>query len=207
VAYSPAESILASASEDGTVRVWNAKERQPLWIAGSHDGPASAVSFSPDGKMLASTGMDQTVRLWKIEGQTGPSEQAVIKLNDMARRVLFSPDGQHLAVALEGNGMVLLDVETREKQVSIFYADYNSNCVRGIAFTPDSALLAMASLDGAVRLWKTDQLGAGKQGRAVRVLREHESGVTGVAFSADGLLMATASHDGTARLWAVKNKK
>jgi WD40 repeat protein len=207
VAYSSAESILASSSEDGTVRLWNAQERLPLQIMGAHDGPASDVAFSPDGRLLASGGMDHTVRMWEVGNRAERRELAVIPVNDSVRRLAFSPDGALLAVALEGSGMVLLDVATKEKLVSVFYADYNTNCVRGIAFSPDGALLAMASLDGEVRLWKVDRLSAGKQGRALRVLRGHEGGLTAVAFSTDGALMATASHDSTARLWAVKKTK
>jgi WD40 repeat protein len=207
VAYSPAEAILASASEDGTVRLWNAQERQPLQIMGAHDGPASDVAFSPDGRLLASGGMDHTVRVWEVGNHAERRELAVIPVNDGVRRLVFSPAGALLAVALEGSGMILLDVESKEKLVSVFYADYNTNCVRGVAFNPDGALLAMASLDGDVRLWKVKHLAAGKQGRALRVLHGHEGGVTAVAFSTDGALMATASHDSTTRLWAIKKTK
>ncbi len=207
IAYSPAEAILASVSDDGSVRMWNADERQPLDFLGMHDGPASDVTYSPDGKLVASAGMDRTVRLWDTEHRTEKREIAVIPTEDGVRQVVFSPDGRLLAMALDGNGMALIDVTSREKLISVVYADYNSNCVRSIAFSPDGALLAMGSLDGAIRLWRVDQLCAGKQGRALRVLREHEGGVNCVAISGDGTLMATASHDGTARLWAVKRRK
>jgi WD40 repeat protein len=204
IAYSPAETILASASEDGTVRVWNARERQHRYILGAHDGPASDVAFSPDGRLVASGGLDHTVRLWDADESAERRELAALPVNDGVRRLTFSPDGKRLAVALDGNGLVLLDAEAKTALISVFYADYNTNCARGVAFSPDGSLLAMASLDGAVRLWKVDQLASGKQGRALRVLHGHEGGVTGVTFSADGTLMATTSHDGTARLWAVQ---
>jgi WD40 repeat protein len=207
LAYSPAESILASASEDCTVRLWDAKERQPLRIVGSHDGPASDVVFSPAGHLLASGGMDHTVRLWDAVDRAERRELAAIPVSDGVRRLTFSPDGSLLAVALDGSGMILLDVASKAPLVTVSYADYNANCVRGVAFSPDGLLLAMASLDGEVRLWKVENLMDGTQGRALRVLHGHEGGVTGVTFSADGALMATTSHDGTARLWAVKKSK
>jgi WD40 repeat protein len=207
VVYSPAESILASASEDGTVRLWNAKERQPLNVLGAHDGPASDVAFSPDGRLVASAGLDHTVRLWDAANRAERRELAVIPASDGVRQVVFSPNGALVAAALEGNGMILVSVAKKEILASIFYADYNTNCVRGLAFTPDGTLLAMASLDGAIRLWNVDQLAAGKKGRALRSLRGHDGGITSLAFSMDGALMATASHDGTARLWAVKQPK
>ncbi len=207
VAYSSAESILASASEDGTVRLWDTKERQPLRVVGSHGGPASDVVFSPAGHLLASGGVDHTVRLWDVDDRAERRELAAIPVNDGVHRLAFSPNGSLLAVALEGNGMVLLNVATKTPLVTVSYADYNSNCVRGVAFSPDGLLLAMASLDGEVRLWKVENLMDGTQGRALRILHGHEGGVTSVTFSADGALMATTSHDGTTRLWAVKKSK
>ena len=106
-------------------------------------------------------------------------------------------------VALNSDGLLLWDRDSGDELSRVSYADYNANCVRGVSFNPAGDLLAMASLDGVVRLWKVANLVAGQTTRALRVLRGHEGGVTGVTFSLDGMLLGSASHDGTARLWAV----
>lgn len=203
LAYSPSDNLLASTSEDRTIRLWDAKDQKELSIVGTHDAPANDVAFSPDGTLLASVGMDRIARLWDIDREAEGRELAAIQLSDHARRVKFSPDGRYLALSLNGTGLWLIDVASRTKVGAVYYADYNSSCVRGVAFSPDSEILAMASLDGSIRLWKVDALATGKQGRALRVLRGHESGLTGIDFSADGTLLASASHDATARLWGV----
>ena len=203
LAYSPSDNLLASCSEDTTIRLWDAKTQKALATVGTHKTPANDVAFSPDGTLLASAGMDHTVRLWDVADRAEGRELAVISLSDHARRIKFSPDGRYLALALNGSGLWLIDIESRAKIGSVYYADYNSNCVRGVAFSPDGEILAMASLDGAIRLWKVEVLASGKQGRALRVLSGHESGLTGVDFSADGTLLVSGSHDATARLWGV----
>jgi len=71
------------------------------------------------------------------------------------------------------------------------YPDY----VWGVAFSPDSQRLAVASEDGTVTVW---DVGTGKE---VFTLCKHFAAVTSVAYSTDGKWIATASADGTAKLW------
>jgi WD40 repeat protein len=67
--------------------------------------------------------------------------------------------------------------------------------VRGVAFSPDGALLATASTDKTARLWDP------ATGECVRTLTGHAKAIHGVTFSPDGQLLATASDDRTTKLW------
>ena len=93
VAFSPDGQTVASASVDGTVRLWDAKTGEERQKLDGHDHSVSAVAFSPDGQTVASASYDRTVRLW--DAKTGEERQkleAPIGIFDLA----FTPNGQSL---------------------------------------------------------------------------------------------------------------
>ena len=64
VAFSPNGKMLASASWDQTVRLWNVNTGRLLYILRGHTDTVNGVAFSPDGNTLASGSWDGTIRLW-----------------------------------------------------------------------------------------------------------------------------------------------
>src|SRR5438093_1353172 len=75
VVFSPDGKQLASASVDGTVKLWDTTTGQEEHTLHGHAAGVEGVAFSPDGKRLASASNDQTVKVWDLaEGRaTGVS--------------------------------------------------------------------------------------------------------------------------------------
>lgn len=86
---------LATASEDATVRIWDAKTRSVRAVLRGHRVAASAVAFSPDGKLLASGGRDNTIFIWDA---TNGALRSTIEGGAGILSLAFSPDGQQLLV-------------------------------------------------------------------------------------------------------------
>ena len=65
--FSPDNQLLASASLDGTVKLWDVKTGVELRTLKGRRHWVTSISFSPDGSTLASAGSDSTIKLWHLE--------------------------------------------------------------------------------------------------------------------------------------------
>jgi WD40 repeat protein len=97
VAFSPDGQLVASASWDKTVRLWEAATGRHRSTLEGHSDWVGAVAFSPDGQLVASASRDKTVRLW--EAATGRHRSTLEGHSLYVSAVAFSPDGQLVASA------------------------------------------------------------------------------------------------------------
>ncbi|MBW4613408.1 MAG: CHAT domain-containing protein [Desmonostoc vinosum HA7617-LM4] len=191
VSFSPDGKMLASASDDNTVKLWNTATGKEIKTLFGHTNIINDVRFSPDGKILASASYEGTVKLWNIDtGQvintftTGHANAAM--------GISFSPDGKILASAYGDKTVRLWDTATG-REIKILYG--HTDWVNSVSFSPDGKILASSGNDGTVRLWNTDT------GQEIKTLTGHSSWVYSVSFSPDGKILASAGRDRIVKLW------
>jgi len=207
--FSPDGKLLATASYDNTVRLWDVHDRQrptPLGppITGFGSWVSSAV-FSPDGKTLAAAGDDHLVRLFDLTDPAHPKPigQPLDQDTGTVYLIAFSPDGKTLAAACEHQKAQLWDVHDLAHPEPLPPLTGHVKPVRSIAFSPDGHYLAAGGDDQSVLLYDVTEPRAAVQVGAR--LTGYKGTVHSVAFNRDSSMLASGSDDGSVRLWDVRN--
>ena len=192
VTFSPDGKIFASASEDGTVKLWNAKPATLISTLTGHTGRVTSLSFHPNGKILASGSEDGTVKLWDVTHNT--LIKTIKAHHSWVRSVSFSPDGKILA-SCSSAGFINLWNTADSTLLQTLKA--HTGVVTHISFSPDSKTLASASFDTTVKLWNIGD------GTLINTLKDHKSNTRSVSFSPDGKTLASTDQEGIVKLWNV----
>jgi WD40 repeat protein/energy-coupling factor transporter ATP-binding protein EcfA2 len=188
--YFPTGRHIATASADGTARIWDVATGRLVHSLEGHKGPVWAADSSPDGIRFATASADHTARIWDVA--TGRLIHSLEGHAASVLSVVFSPDGKTLATASADHTARIWEVATGRLLHDLKGHDKS---VLSVIFSPDGKTLASASVDGTARIWN------GVTGEVVHVLRGHKDTVEDIAYSPDGHHLATASGDATARIW------
>jgi WD40 repeat protein len=190
VAVSPNSQIIASASSDKTIQLWDLNTGNHLTTFTGHSDDVNSIAFSPDGQLLASSSLDRTIKLWQLA--TGRLMCTLVGHADWVLSVAFSPDGKMLATGSWDKTIKLINLTTGKL---LYTLRGHTDGVRTVAFSPNSKLLISGSWDRTVKLWNVET------GKLINTLDGHLDPVSSIAVSPRSLIFATGSEDKMIKLW------
>ena len=183
LAFSPDGTMLASSSQDGTIKIWSVATGTELLSFFGHNDAVNDVVFSTDNTKILTCSDDETAKVWDV--QTSELILTYTGHRSAVNTIDASPDGLSVLTGSKDNSAKLWNLSTGETQRTF---SGHSSAVQSVAFSTNGDAIFTGSLDTTAKLWDI-QTGA--------VLNSFKSGsVNSVDLSTDGVTVAIGGSGG-----------
>ena len=186
ISFSPTQDMLATASTDGTAKMWDL-QGNCLVAFTEKNYSVNSVSFNLTQDVIATASDEGTAKLWDLQGNC---LKTFTGHGNSVNCVSFSPNQEEIATASKDGSAKLWDFDGHCLQTFTGHSD----SVSSVCFSPIQDAIATASSDRTAKLWDL-------HGNCLITFAGHEDSVNSISFSPTGNAIATASSDKTAKLW------
>lgn len=196
LSFSPHGKMLASASWDGTVKLWQIQYPHSQRTLLAHDRGINALNFTLDSKIIATGSGDKKIKLWDVF--TGEHIRTIEAHNNVIWSLACHPKGELLASASADTTIKFWQLP--ESHLAKTLTAHTQGC-RVLAFSPDGKYLASGGRDSKIKLW------TGFTGLEKGVLYGHIGSITSLAFYKNSQKLISGGDDLILKIWNLKTKE
>lgn len=189
VRFDPTGLLLAAGGNNGTLRVWDARNFAMLWERPNSGDRLHDVVFNPRGDRIASASELGFIRVHNVRTMDLLFEH---RSPGTVLTLAYDPLGRFLAAGDREGSILLFDAVSNQLIRKIRSDDRQ---LFGLAFSPDGKTLAVGGHGRSIRLYDPET------GNELLTLAGHKAQVNSLTFSPDGLTLASADHEGVVFLW------
>ncbi len=198
LAFSPDRKTLATANQDGNIKLYDVNGMEPMHNIEKHQNSAFSVIFNSTGSTLAYSSGEGEVIIWDVKSRQEinrfkASKQTVVGLS-------FSPDNQIIATASHKDKSLKIWNVMSGELIETLAEQKEGEYIYSVQFSPNGELIAFGSQDNTVEIWKITK---DKSFQPYKKLVGHTDLVTSIAFSQDSQTIISGSFDKTIKVWDI----
>jgi WD40 repeat protein len=201
--FNPAGDRLVSASDDGTVRLWDISSPPAIGVSSDRLirtlemslNRITSVALRQDKNLLAA-GSNRIVYIWDVT--TGENLETLTTYASWVNDLAFSPDGGTLVTA-DSDGRLQFWGTTRWERVQVLLVGPNARLL-SLAYHPEGRLLACGDGWGDIHIWDVATR------TLVTTLSRHSGAITSLVYDGSGDVLVSSSADGRVFIWDFGNR-
>lgn len=151
VVFHPKFNLIASASEDASVKLWDYESGEFEKTLKGHTGPVNDIAFDSSGESLVSCSSDMSIKIWDVQ-----HHQCIRTLHGhdhTVSAVAFTPTGDHVVSASRDKTVKLWETVTGYCMKTLHG---HSDWVRRLAISRNGHFVASCSIDKTIRIWSLE---------------------------------------------------
>lgn len=181
VVFHPVYSVIASASEDASIKIWDFENGNYERSLKGHTDVVQDIAFDNTGKLLISCSADMSIRLWDFQ-ETYSCLKTLQGHDHNVSSVSFTPSGDHIISCSRDKTIKIWEVSTG---YCIRTLNGHRDWVRMIRIYNDGSLLASCSNDQSIYIWQITSSSLSSSDYRNFELRGHEHVVECIAWAPD----------------------
>ena len=200
-AISPSGKYLASASGDGSIKLWNIASGLESQTYLGHNGNVHAIAFSKDGQYLISGGQDFLIKIWNIQsgkvvGNLFGHQHIVSDLVVTSDKIIISSSyNGTIKVWNFKTGTCLRTLKGHQNSINTIALANQEKWVISGGGNP------LGMEDNTIRIWEIDT------GKSIKILEGHTDNINDLAVSKDGQLLASCSDGHSVYIWNLATRE